>query len=78
MTALGMKRYLNHLKLIRNRNFTIVWKNVEVAHADADISAVLRELYPDQERFEQEEQRRFELLLEHMDVPVEEANLAEW
>ena len=58
--------------------FTIVWKNAETAHADADRSAILKKLYPNQELFEREEQRRFELLLEHMDIPIVEEDLASW
>ena len=57
--------------------FTIVWKDVEVAHKDRG-TALAEELYPDQEKFEQEEQRRFELLLEHMDIPIVEDDLADW
>ena len=58
--------------------FTIVWKNVEIAHADADRTAILEELYPDQEKFEAEEQRRFQILLEHTDVPIVEEDFAGW
>jgi hypothetical protein len=57
--------------------FTIVWKDAVAAHQTTD-PAIARELYPDQERFEKEEQRRFELLLEHMDVPVIEDDMASW
>ena len=35
-------------------------------------------LYPDQATFMKEEQRRFELLLEHTDVPVDIDDLKEW
>jgi len=58
--------------------FTIVWRSAAVAHADADRTPILEELYPDKKKFQSEEQRRFELLLEHTDVPVEEQDLAEW
>jgi len=57
--------------------FTIVWKDALVAHSPSDPS-IARELYPDQEKFQAEEQRRFELLLEHMDVPVREEDLSDW
>jgi len=57
--------------------FTIVWKDVVAAHQTTD-PAIARELYPDQERFEKEEQRRFELLLEHMDIPVVEDDMSSW
>lgn len=58
--------------------FTIVWKNAATAHDDFDTSAIIKELYPDPEKFRKEEQRRFELLVEHMDVPVFVDTLAEW
>ncbi len=49
---------------------TIVWKNSVVAHDDYDDSAHIKKLFPDQETFTREEQRRFELLLAHTDVAV--------
>jgi hypothetical protein len=58
--------------------FTIVWKDAATAHDDFDSSAILKELYPDQEKFKKEEQRRFELLLEHTDVPVLLDDLTQW
>jgi hypothetical protein len=58
--------------------FTIVWKDAATAYDDFDSSSIAKELYPDQAKFKTEEQRRFELLLEHMDVPVTIDNLADW
>ena len=58
--------------------YTIVWKNAATAYADSDDSAIVKELYPDQDRFKKEEQRRFELLTEHMDVPVREEDPSSW
>jgi hypothetical protein len=58
--------------------FTIVWKDAATAHDDFDPMAIIKELYPDQAKFRQEEQRRFALLVEHMDVPVAIDDLAEW
>lgn len=58
--------------------FTIVWKDAATAHDDFDASAIVKELYPDQTKFEAEEKRRFELLIEHMDVPVFIEDLAKW
>ena len=49
---------------------TIVWKNSTVAHDDYDGSADAKRLFPNQETFKQEEQRRFELLIGHWDVAV--------
>lgn len=58
--------------------FTIVWKDAATAHEVFDDSSIKKELYPDQEKFRQEERRRFELLLEHMDVPVVLDDLRDW
>ena len=58
--------------------YTIVWKDVATAHDDFDVAPILKELYPDQAKFKKEEQRRFELLLEHMDIPVFLDDLTGW
>jgi hypothetical protein len=58
--------------------FTIVWKDAATAHDGFDSAPIIRALYPDQARFRREEQRRFELLLEHMDVPVYAQDLGSW
>lgn len=58
--------------------FTIVWKDAATAHEDFDQSSIVKELYPDQAAFKKEEQRRFELLLEHTDVPVALDDLKTW
>lgn len=47
------------------------WAAVE-AHSEAEIA---RRLFPDQDRYRAEEQRRFELLEAHWDVPLEERPL---
>jgi hypothetical protein len=44
------------------------------AHSDDN---VIKRLFPDQETFQREEQRRFELLDAHWDVPLEALPLAE-
>jgi hypothetical protein len=49
---------------------TIVFKNVAAAHDPSAEEAIARQLYPDQETFRREEQRRFEILLAHWDVPL--------
>lgn len=50
---------------------TLVYRDVVAAHeTDPAQAAWVRERYPDQETFQQEEQRRFELLLAHWDLPV--------
>lgn len=49
---------------------TIVFKNATIAFSDFDSDSLNRELYPDQETFKKEEQRRFEILLAHWDLPI--------
>jgi len=58
--------------------FTIAWKDAATAHDDFDASTIIKALYPDQAKFTREEQRRFELLLEHTDVPVWVDDLKGW
>ncbi len=58
--------------------FTIVWKNAAVAHEEFDTSGIIGELYLDREKFDREEQRRFQLLEQHLDVPVERIDLDSW
>ena len=54
---------------------TIVFKNAAIANDNFDSEALLRQLYPDQESYKKEEQRRFEILDGHWDVPVKEVAL---
>jgi hypothetical protein len=50
---------------------TIVFRNAQVAsEPDPNAEATLRQLFPDQETFRREEQRRFEILVAHWDVPL--------
>jgi hypothetical protein len=49
---------------------TIVWKDIAVTDDGFDESAIARQMYPDQETFRKEEQRRFEILIAHWDLPV--------
>lgn len=60
--------------------FTIVYKDAATAYEDTSALAasIAKELYPDKAAFDKEEQRRFELLLEHTDVPVFVDDLASW
>jgi hypothetical protein len=52
-------------------DWTFAVELVEVADApEVDEAALIAKLYPDQERFKKEEQRRFELLVAHWDVPL--------
>jgi hypothetical protein len=54
---------------------TIVWKNAAVAHDAFDVQPLLKQLFPDQELFKKEEQRRFEILAGHWDLPVVDVDL---
>jgi hypothetical protein len=54
---------------------TIVWKNSAMLSDDFNAETITKELYPDQETFKKEEQRRFEILLAHWDLPVETLDL---
>lgn len=50
---------------------TIQFKNSTVATtASPEEESLIKELWPDQETFQREEQRRFEILLAHWDLPV--------
>lgn len=50
---------------------TIVWKDSTVATTpDPNESKFIHELWPDQAAYEKEEQRRFEILISHWDLPV--------
>lgn len=54
---------------------TIVFKNLQTAFGDFDSDPIVKELYPDQVTFKREEQRRFEILLAHWDLPVSSVDL---
>ena len=59
--------------------FTIVWRSAADAYDTSfDSGPIIDELYPDRQTFEREEQRRFQLLEEHMDVPVRVDDLSGW
>ncbi len=50
---------------------TIRFKNSTVATtANPDEQSQIKQLWPDQQTFQREEQRRFEILLAHWDLPV--------
>jgi opacity protein-like surface antigen len=50
---------------------TIVYKNSTLATtANPDEEAFIQQLWPDQATYQKEEQRRFEILLAHWDLPV--------
>ena len=54
---------------------TIVFKNAAVANDNFDASEIIKQLYPDQDAYKKEEQRRFEILEAHWDLPVKELDL---
>jgi hypothetical protein len=54
---------------------TIVYRNAAVAHDNFDSTALLKQLYPDQETYKKEEQRRFEILDAHWDLPIKDVDL---
>lgn len=49
---------------------TLTFKSAAVYHAPSGEDAIIRQLYPDQQTFKREEQRRFEILLAHWDIPL--------
>src|SRR5271167_2639915 len=50
---------------------TIRFKNSTMATtSNPDEERLIHQLWPDQERYKREEQRRFEILLSHWDLPV--------
>ena len=55
---------------------TIVFKNATVANEpDPGEEALVKQMYPDQDTFKKEEQRRFEILEAHWDLPVTNIDL---
>ena len=55
---------------------TLVFKTSALATTtNPDEPAMIRQLWPDQATFAREEQRRFEILLAHWDVPIQDMDL---
>src|SRR5208282_3706921 len=54
---------------------TIVFKNAAVANDNFDSAPLIKQLYPDQDTFKKEEQRRFEILDGHWDLPIKDVDL---
>jgi hypothetical protein len=54
---------------------TIVFKNSAAANEPFDEDALKKQLWPDQAAYQKEEQRRFEILLGHWDVPIRSVEL---
>ena len=57
--------------------FTIVYLDAETAFSQDDYG-VVKELFPDQDTFRKEEKRRFELILEHRDIPIRQKDISAW
>lgn len=53
----------------------IVYKNAAIAHDSFDSAPLIKQLYPDQDSFKKEEQRRFEILEAHWDLPIKDVDL---
>jgi hypothetical protein len=54
---------------------TIVYKNAAIANDDFDSASVIKQLFPDQATYKREEQRRFEILDAHWDLPLKDLDL---
>jgi len=54
---------------------TIVFKNAAVANEPFDEVGLQKQMYPEQDTFQREEQRRFEILDAHWDLPVKPMDL---
>lgn len=54
---------------------TIVFKTAAIANDNFDSEALTRQLFPDQEAYKKEEQRRFEILEAHWDLPIKDVLL---
>src|SRR5712691_2357582 len=54
---------------------TIVFKSAAIANDNFDSAPLIKQLYPDQETYKKEGQRRFESLDAHWDLPVKDVDL---
>ena len=73
ITGLKIETPANHMTEDARWDYrvTITYKNSTVATtSDPDEEGLIRQLYPDQKTYQREEQRRFEILLAHWDLPV--------
>lgn len=53
----------------------ITWRNFAASSDSGEEQDLVRKLFPDQETFKREEQRRFEILLAHWDLPTVKVSL---
>src|SRR5258707_8462851 len=79
MLALKIETPANHMTEDSRWDFrvTITYKNSTVATtSNPDEEALMKQLYPDQSAYQKEEQRRFEILLAHWDLPISDVTPA--
>jgi hypothetical protein len=53
----------------------ITYRDIAAMTGPSEDAEIIRRLYPDQDKFQKEEQRRFEILDAHWDVPLNELDL---
>ena len=73
IVALKIETPANHMTEDARWDYrvTITYKNSALATtANPEEAALIKKLYPDQVSYQREEQRRFEILLAHWDLPV--------
>ena len=73
MLSVKIEQPANHMPEESRWDFrvTVVYKNSTLATtANPDQARVIKEMWPDQATYEREEQRRFEILLAHWDLPM--------
>ena len=54
---------------------TIVFKSAVIANDNFDSAVLIKQLFPDQDTYKKEEQRRFEILEAHWDLPIKDLDL---
>jgi hypothetical protein len=78
ITKIEMIKPADHLPEPSRWDFkvTLTYRDIQAAFGDTSHhDAIRKQLFPDQATFEREEQRRFEILLAHWDVPIEPVKL---
>ena len=73
MTSVKIEQPANHMTEDARWDYrvTIRFKNSTMATtASLDEDRLIKQLWPDQDTYKREEQRRFEILLAHWDLPV--------
>jgi hypothetical protein len=80
ITALSVVFPINHANESARWDMRVVvtYRDAFAAHEDIMQKAWVKAFFPDQAKFKAEEQRRFEMLLEHTDVPVVIEDPASW